>query len=264
MPLHLLLAHDLSPEADWALQQAAHWVEHKGAHLSIAHACPAQAQASDTAQLLQRLVAQGLSTTQYNLHLLEGPAPQMLAQLQLGLTPDITLMGKHRDSDQHGFLGGTLEALASVTHTPLLVITQPPQKGYQQALAAVDFSNASELAAKQLLKLMEPESKLGLLNIFETQPLHTASPEDLAWQCEQMTQLIEALKSPQPSIHLHPVLAQGERCRCMAEHLARYSPQILSLGLHNPTPLRQALVGGLAQSLLQQPPCDLLLLPEHS
>ena len=262
-PQQILVAHDLSPEADRALQRAIQLTRLHAAQLSVVHVThqpmPPDVEIATLKQLQQRLPTALALEAKY--YVRQGPLVHTLRQLQQGLAADLLILGSHHAHAPRGFAGTTLEGLLAETSVPILLVNQAVTRPYQRALAAVDFSTAATHALCCMWPLLAEEAELQVLNVLEQAEIKPPTTEDLALQDELLQQWLATLRRQLPNQAQPITLVQrhGERRRCLEQLIQEWAPDILALGIHNRGTLSQALVGGLAYELLEQPPCDLLL-----
>ncbi len=261
MPKHLLIAHDLSAEADLALQRGLLLARTLGTRLTLLHVRGEQDDPGTVrARLGERLnTAHGLEA---RLHIAHGAVvPTVLSALHT-LEADLLLIGRHHRQVAEGFAGTTLEQIAQRCTVPLLLAVQP--QPWQQALVALDFSPCASRALQLSAALLADPAQLQALHIHEVAGVHAG--EDLpALQFER--ELFETLLAEQVR-HLPPGAVQpqalwrvGEREQCLSQVLQEQAPQLLALGRHTRNILNDTLLGSLALQWLRQPPCDLLLVP---
>lgn len=265
---HLMVAHDLTPEADLALQRAAQLMELRGARLSLVHVCEPSTSLSETSirqQLQARLDHYGV--TQADVQLRSGGRLEVLSQLVQGLEPDLLLLGAHHAQSSCGFSGTTLEQLLPELEVAVLLVVGNADQAYQRALAAVDFSSCASRALCSLWPLLAEDSQLYALNVLEGTLLTCPEPDELSWQQRLLEQVLEDIQQrlPPRDIRLLGQVAYGERYQCVEQYIQQTQPQVVALGVHSERGLlSQALVGGMVQWLLSQPPCDVLLAPNAS
>lgn len=258
---HLLVSHDLSLEADWALRRALQLARETGAHVTLAHAT----NTPDLAQAEQRLRAHLLpfGAFEWSLCVRQSPLIALLKTLLESTEADLLLLGHapKTHSAQSAAKILAAEAVLAEQKCPILWVCHAEPRPYQRALAAIDFSNSASQAAKTLLGLLSEPAELHILNVLERAEVHPPTAADMAiqheqlhqWQCHHLTQ---GLPSPP---RLTPIIRHGERHRCLEDYLQTWKPHVLAMGIHGQGLLRQTLGGSLALELLSDPPCDLLL-----
>lgn len=259
MVQHILVAHDLSPEADLALQRAALLARQTDARLSVLHVLDEHADESQAREYLQAcLAAEGHAELKPWIR--RGrPVEETLTQAS-GLEADLLVLGQHHRQSPQGFAGTTLERILLGCPIPLLLAIVPVQP-YARALAALDYSRCASRALQTAWRLMPAAAELTALNIHEVAEIHSPDADELALQQELFGQLIEDLRQELPSngALLHSSLRHGERSNCLDAAIGELQPQLLALGSHSRGEMSSALLGSLTRQYLDQPPCDILI-----
>lgn len=263
MVQHILVAHDLSPEADLALRRAALLARQSSARLSVLHVVDSRDEAADEAaaraDLQARLLANDAAGAQ--LWLRHGqPVEEVLTQAQ-GLEADLLVLGRHHRQSSQGFAGTTLERILLASPAPLLLVAHPVIAPYHCALAALDFSPCAGRALQAAWQLLPAEGELHALHVHEVAEVHAPDADALALEQELLDQLIEDLEAALPAAGaaLSYSLHQGERSNCLETALGELQPQLLALGGHSRGEISSALLCSLTRQFLDQPPCDVLV-----
>ena len=255
--MHILIAHDLTPEADLALQRAAQLARQLEGRLTLLHV---QERETDAQPLRERLQALGLPGAE--LRIAKGQPSATIASQADGVGADLLVLGAHHKSSPELFAGTTLERLARGSRIPLLLAINRDVSPYQRALVALDFSQCACAALHQAHRLLPNEAELYALNVFEVAPSKAdEQQEDLDLQCSLFSRLVadEQARLAPPGRVLEYGVRSGERGACLAAAIAERQPQLLALGKHTRSLMGDALLGGMAQDLLRQPPCDILI-----
>ncbi|BAN50985.1 universal stress protein [Metapseudomonas resinovorans] len=269
---HILVAHDLSGEADIALRRATQLAHQHGARLSLLHVLEdhlpnaVQDKLRDSVQqhLTERLAQ--LRATDCQVLLRKGrPAQQILDEMS-DSQADLLVIGRHHHNAPELFIGTTLERVARHLAQPLLLVTvEQPEQPYQRAAVALDFSLCACDALRKACVLLPQSARLVALNVMELGSRLLSrggqSGDFLATQRELLGKLLEdelaGLANEAPEVALDVV--RGALPKALDEAIAGQRPQLLALGSHGRSLISQALLGSLALRYLQNPPCDLLL-----
>ncbi len=263
MVQHILVAHDLSPEADLALQRGAQLARQRGARLSLLHVLDERDAGADEAAaralLRTRLQQNGLGDRQPWIRR-GSPVEEVLTQAR-GLEADLLVLGRHHRDSTQGFAGTTLERILLDAPAPLLLATAPADVPYNRALAALDFSPCASRALQCAWRLLPADAELHALNVDEVAEVHGPDDAGLALQEELFDQLLEDIQAqlPDNGVRLSYSLYQGERSNCLEAAIGELRPQLLVLGGHSRGELSSALLGSLTRQFLDQPPCDVLV-----
>jgi nucleotide-binding universal stress UspA family protein len=262
MPKHILVAHDLSPEADRALQRAAQLSRQHGAQLTLLHVlAAADADEAPARRTLEtRLAACALPHAEVRLR--HGRAVEEILQQARGLEVDLLVLGSHHRQSPEGFAGTTLERVLHDSPAPVLLAVSTDPAPWSRALAALDFSPCASRALRQAWALLGAGASLHALHIQEVAAIHAGEdPADLAFQDELFAGLVAdaQVELAANGAQLSHELRQGERSTCLQAVLGERQPQLLALGAHTRSVLAEALLGSLTQEVLGQPPCDVLV-----
>lgn len=255
--MHILIAHDLTPEADLALHRAAQLARQHAARLTLLHV---GARDIDPQPLRDRLTAFDLPGAE--LRLAKGQPSATIASQAEGVGATLLVLGAHHKSSADLFAGTTLERVARNCRIPLLLAVNREVTPYRRALVALDFSQCACAALHHTHRLLPEDAELHALNVFEVAPSKAAAQrEELELQCSLFSRLVadEQARLTPPGRVLRYGVRSGERGACLAEAICEYQPQLLALGKHTRSLMGDALLGGLAQDLLRQPPCDILV-----
>src|SRR5690606_42117784 len=163
--MHILIAHDLTPEADLALQRAAQLARQSGGRLTLLHVQERDADPQPPRDRLQALELPGAE-----LRIARAQPSATIASQADGVGADLLVLGAHHKSSPELFAGTTLERLARNCRIPLLLAINPNVKPYQRALVARDCSHCACAALHHAHRLLPSEATLYALNVFEVAP----------------------------------------------------------------------------------------------
>lgn len=260
MPQHILVAHDLSAEADLALRRAVQLARQHAARLTLLHvAATPEAEAAAAEQLRERLPECGLTAVEARTG--HGEVVAVLLQQARGLQADLLVLGTHHRQSPEGFAGTTLERLVHDSPAAVLLVAGADPTPWRRALAALDFSPCASRALRQARALLGAGAHLHALHVHEVAAVHAGEdPAELAFEGELFDRLLLAEEDGvDDGVQLSHELRQGERESCLQAVLAERRPQLLALGAHSRSQLADALLGSLTLEVLRQPPCDVLV-----
>lgn len=269
---HILVAHDLSREADIALRRAIQLARQHGARLSLLHVLEdhlpnaVQGNLRDAAEQHFNEHLARLGAEDCQLLLRKGrPAQQILEEMGDGQA-DLLVIGRHHHNAPELFIGTTLERVARHLLAPLLlVVGEQPDQPYRKGAVALDFSLCACDALHKGSALLPQDASLVALNVMELGgrllSKSSNSADFLATQRKLLEKLLEdelaGLGGTAPAVQLEVI--RGALPRTLDEAIAAQAPQLIALGSHGRSLISQALLGSLALRYLQNPPCDLLL-----
>lgn len=165
------------------------------------------------------------------------------------------------------FLGST--ALGILRHAPCpVLITRGERTGkYQSAAVAIDLDPAAERVLSSALALL-PKALLSLIHVYRlpnegllrmrgaTESVVTSLRSNMRADVEQAVAAMHAL-APQANVKL----AQGFAATAILEVVREQNPDVLVLSQHRGNLLQERRIGSVAQFLLYNCPCDLILVP---
>ena len=264
----IMIAHDLSQEAEIALARATQLAQQHQARLIITHCVTETTDLSvvkqQVKQQLQAQLAQltrGLLETE--LVVKAGQPSIKLAELVRAYSVDLLVVGQHHQTSPEGFSGTTLERLLQKVKVPVLLAVNAQLASYQQSLIAMDFSKTASRAFQRLIKTIPAATKITALHICEVaeKNIDQATTDELQWQQELFNQIVsdECAAAKVPQTRVQQKVMQGELFNCLEQSIQALQPQLIALGRHGRGEMADALLGSLTHSFLAQPPCDLLV-----
>ena len=270
---HILIAHDLSHQADVALRRAAQLANQHQARLTLLHVVETQQSASELAslrssaeQVLGRLAS--FNHCEATVRLEQGKPNEVILKLLSEEDVDLLVLGAHHKNQPELFSGTNLDRLARLSTVPVLLAVNEDGRPYQQAVVAIDFSLCACHALQHAYQLLPSSAQLLALNIFATSSRLSKrdSDERLQMQRLQMQRLLieqlmadESSRLPKDGPGLEHEVMPGTLSGTLDDVIAKRRPQLLALGRHNRGIIAQALLGSLAQHYLNKAPCDVLL-----
>ncbi|WP_255701724.1 universal stress protein [Bordetella sp. LUAb4] len=168
-------------------------------------------------------------------------------------------------------LGTTVERLVRETARPVLVVKRRARAPYQDAVVATDFSPASRWALRAALALLPPEA-LTLFHAFELPrgPLRDSSPDTQTAKGFQRIAEESAVDfiNATPALHDKPQprcqVAAGRAERVVIDYVRQAQASLLVAGTHGASGLTGAVLGSVAEALLERAPCDVLVVRQPS
>lgn len=265
---HLLVAHDLTPEADVALARAAQLARQHDARVSLLHVydpgLSASAVKTVSAMLQLKRKEAGLDEDSA-IHLFRGQPIDGILQQTRALEPDLLLMGAHHQKTFERFGNTTLDQVVRRSRVPVLLAVREADEPYRQRSAPWTFPVRLYRAAPGL-----PPAAGGSR---PARPARVRVPDDsvlglprqnaahLATQAGLIEQLLSDEQERLPGVgpQLSHEVVPGVLPYSLDAALKQRQPELLALGRHSRNALMQALLGNLAQRYLRQPSCDVLV-----
>jgi nucleotide-binding universal stress UspA family protein len=262
---HLLVATDLSGSADRALARAVLLARENGCRLTALHVLPPSGVGRradrDAAErdVRTRLEATGAADAAVVISTGEAAA-QIGRQAEL-LDADLIVIGAHGADGLVDLLrGATAERLSRAAPTPVLVVGDRPAAPYREVVVGADPTGVWKAAAESAFGLMEGGT-VRLVQAFDL-PFAGSRAEAVAdAQRAAEAGLHEAasgLAAP-PGVKVETAVRQGAVLTVLREEVGRTGADLLAVGTHGRTGVAHAFLGSVAEALLRDPPCDLLV-----
>jgi len=270
MAKHILIAHDLSPEADIALCRAIQLAGQLRARLTLLHVASSQPspallarlRSAEEQTLASHLQGHPVQDVQLRLEVGSHPAELILQYISLG-NCDLLVLGSHHRQPSTGFAGSVQERILEACPIPVLVAVDPAAPPYERTLVAIDFSPCASRALRAAWPLLPPGAQLHALHVQEVAGIHAEdNPDERAFQQSLFERFIgsEFTALPPRAVQFSHGFQSGERHDCLEAALASRRPQLLALGGHSRDALSERLLGSLTRHYLDNPPCDLLVM----
>lgn len=278
----LLVATDLSARSDRALDRAVALARSSGAHLTVLHVadenlpCKAlgtvlAAAEADIRSCLAKLGRDCPADTA--VRVVAGNDYRQILEAADRDAYDLIVLGRHRnETSDVGVDGTTLGRVVRMGDRPVLVVSGRTEGPYRKVLLGVDFSDFSRSALRAALEIA-PEAELHLVHAFEV-PFEGFLP---GWETRNevrdehdraFAQLVEEAAGPLVAARsgcrtgkpkIRKILRQGEPAGVLRKEACRIAPDLLAVGTHGRAGLARAILGSVAQDLLDRPPCDVLV-----
>ncbi|WOF74738.1 universal stress protein [Parvibaculaceae bacterium PLY_AMNH_Bact1] len=189
------------------------------------------------------------------------------------IAADLIVMGIHRnEAGNKPIAGTTMERVIRKGQQPVLVVPNRTEGAYRKVAIGVDFSAFSRIAIRQALSLA-PGAEFNAIHSYhvpfggfqrgrETRNAYRDEHERALTQLieEEMETLIaSATTNAKPDIPFHTTVKQGETQSVIRSEVDRLQPDLLVLGTHGRVGLTHALLGSIAETFLNNPPCDVLV-----
>jgi len=282
----ILLTTDLSANADRAMERAIQIAKAQGAQLHIVHVLPSykakklqDTLKQDTADLVLEYFnkyksAKGLKP---KIQILDGPSPhEVILDYAHKIKADLIVAGMHGKAKFRDlFVGTTIERIARKTAKPLLLVKNKTTGDYQSIIGAVDFAPASRAALRTAMKL-SPKAVFEIVHCYET-PIGYPTTAGFAiayYEETEKTQhkAIDAFIKTEAahfkkmhkgaSMRLGRKLVEGPALSTLMKEAKTVKADLITIGAHGAPIITPSKLGGLAEDVLANPPCDVLLVRE--
>lgn len=277
----LLLATDLSSRSDRALERSIDLARTHEAHLTILHVVdedlPRALRSSLTAAAEEELAAvlkkAGISAaSDVSVCVVEGREHLTILDAAEKDDVDLVILGRHRDeSVDRPLRGTTMERVLRQGRTPVLVVTDRTEGPYRKVMIGVDFSTCSQAAIRAGFSVA-PDADFNFVHAFQV-PFegflagNAVQAEVSRERDEELAKVIDAemetlLQRRGTDLglegRLRRVVRDGEVTGVLRSEAAHLNPDLLVIGTHGREGIAHALLGSVAESFLNRPPCDVL------
>ncbi len=275
-PRQLLLATDLSPRYDRALDRARLLALEWQAALTVLavrqgpgtpEEIPSwmdgksrihQFGTAARAELAEEFAGTGVSPT---LQVLEGDATRSIlaaAEAAESANNAVVIIGaSHNVTFQELILGSAAGGLVQGLAQPLLVVRQRARGSYSRIVVATDFTDVSRRALGTALQLFA-DRRITLYHVLDGDG--NASPEMMQAAVAESARFLDRCALPAGARERIDVLvAQGPVTDAIARHVADEAIQLVVLGVHRRSAVARVFKESQSDELLAQLPCDTLL-----
>lgn len=268
----ILLATDLEPKSDRAMERAVQLARQFGAELTAlhvvhdgngpyAHLPLHHIEVELRRHLLAVPGATGIAARVVAVH---GGAVGTQVAGYAGLwRPDLVVVGVHaHDQLADLFLPPTIERIAIVDETPVLIVRDKPIHPYACALAPVDFSERSRAAVEVACRLLR-DGSLHMLHVLDL-PLAPRFPVEHSTVRNSIHEFADEFREMMKGMALAgPTITREVRIGHPAPEIVRTARDgrydLVVMGSARRGGLMRVLLGSVAQDVLEDLPCDALI-----
>jgi nucleotide-binding universal stress UspA family protein len=277
-PRAILLATDLSARGDRALDRAAQLAKEWDARLVVVHVVEAsnrdedvvdRAVPEDPVRLVRRQLIRDVGEVAETATLVieAGQPAEGIIRTAEREGCDLIILGIARDELLGRYaLGTTVDRLLRGTPLPLLIVTTRPRGAYAHVVVASDFSEPSRHALETAMQLF-PDRRLTLFHAFD--PHGSLIPDGSADRRDARAAAIadavrfiaatpRANDTPEPDLFVE----RGEPASLLRTYAREGETDLVVLGSHGRSAIREIFVGSVAKRILDRLPCDALVVRE--
>ena len=275
----ILVATDLSTRAEIAIRRAARLAEEHSATLTVLHvmtkALREEARKRQITLKMEKDLRRKLMAlspwhkSRVSIQIATGAPFVEIIRRARKEKVDITLVGAHgAQFIKDLLLGTTAEKIVRKGDRPVLVVKRPVRSPYRNVLLATDFSDQSREALKFAMRVA-PKANYHLLHVFQ-------GIEGQLWRAgfakskikryrrqaaqqsrEEMTHFIRGLGLGGRSISR--LLRYGRAPHVITTVTRGLRPDLVCVGSAGRTGLSHILLGSVAEHVLREAPCDVLV-----
>lgn len=269
----IMVATDLGPEGEHALQRACLIASQHCAALTILHVAGGLTKPIDEALLADDL--DQLAATQSTLHpciqsvtarlVLGGTANKIAAEAERA-GADLIVVGGHgpmRWADE--LFGTTIEKLLRRTMLPVLVVREPARHPYRRIVAAVEDGDIARETLELAAMMSSADTLIAVHAFLPTLPQLISSHGDDAIVQNSRQQAIETMieevlgDRSDVIFAAHSIARRGEPIGVIVQAHEQFHADLVVAVTHGRSGLGLALRGSFADMLIEEAPFDLLL-----
>ena len=278
----ILLATDLGSNSDRALERALKLSKESGACLHILHVLPddkinpvREEQEESTKRLIKAYTDEYKDSDNSNIVIktVRGKKPHLeITQYASDQDVDLIVMGTHGASKFRDlFLGTTVERALVESSVPVLMVKSKPVGSYKNVLCGIDFAPASKKAFRAATTItptavfeiiyayqntVMPLNALLIENVGAYSLNEEEREERMVKFINEETEIYKKHNSAALPIKLQYHFLNSDPYRALIEEAEKRNPDLICVGAHS-EPLSK--IGPVTNSLMDDPPCDLLI-----
>jgi universal stress protein E len=284
--MKILCATDLLPTSESAIDRAGMLADQLGADLSILHVV----RPTESDWLLQQDLERasrdlkfrvGLALWRYdtlpNVHVRAGNPTRVLIETLKELAPDLIVLGRHRQRGAWDSLAGTMAArVLSERRYPVLIVDGMAWHAYHNIVLALDCTTASVEALRVAEALVLKDAVRSVI-VHAYQPPYdgmltsTGIAGDVvtryseAWSHEAEATLRARLMATSNDFSRYELIVENATPSAAIQKIVRrMRPDLLVLGTRGRGRLGRAVLGSVANRVLETARCDVLVVPDRT
>jgi universal stress protein E len=284
--MRILCATDLLPKSEAAIDRAGLLADQLGADLTLLHVVVPGESERALEQTLQTALAHTRSRAQPplwraqrapNVAVRTGNPARIILDTVAQSKARLLVLGQHRKRPLRDALEGTIaEKALAARNCPVLVVQDEGRGPYRRVLLALDLSDASTSAiraAESLVLAPEVDARIvhaheppyqGMLHYADVGMDSVVRYAD-GWRREAKRAVRDLLKYESAHFARYDIhIEQQPAAVGVLRAIERYEPELLVMGTHGGGRLRRALVGSVANRVLHETNCDVLIVPQGS
>lgn len=287
---HIMVATDLLPKSRPAIARAAILARALGAHVTIVHVVPvepwehtASAQARSALEQVTEMANDQVWTgvAQPDTIVSTGNPARVILEVATANNVDLLVLGPHgrrtfRDTLTESFAGTVATRLLAARTCPVLIVRETAVRGYMRVLMALDLSQNATSAIRAAESMMvEPSADMSVLHAFDAPYMGLVEHGDVG---QGMSPRYKSLWNSHATVSIRSLLRRASAdfarygiqiddttpARAILNAIDLQEPDLLVMGTRGRGPLRRALLGSVANEVLNEAWCDVFVVPEGS
>jgi nucleotide-binding universal stress UspA family protein len=168
------------------------------------------------------------------------------------------------------FIGTTIERVIRIGTRPVLMVKNKPAGAYKNVVAATDFSDsaqkalhiAAQIAPRTDLHILYsydfPDTDIGMrINRYAGDVVEKIEKDKLKKFVDVNKKLLKEAGITTGKVSSR--LVQGQPAVCLTKEVKKVKADLISIGVHGRAGFVSAKLGGTAEDILSDPPCDVLV-----
>ena len=273
----LLLATDLSPRPDLALQRAMDLARMHGAALSAVYVVdedlpPALAEVvkSGAERIIRERLAALPDGDKVAVTVRSGRPANEILRHAADEQAELIVLGVHRTGGlKDMFRGTTAERVIRTGNVPVLVVKAAAEGPYRRVVIGTDFSVHARRAMQLALRLASGAELYlvhaflvpfaGILRDAQTRQQVASERRDglAALVGEEMRAFLAGFEGGPPEVY--QIVREGMAQDVILREIVARKADLVALGTHGRTGVAHAVLGSVAADLLSEAPCDVLV-----
>lgn len=283
---HIFVATDFSAGADRALARAARLPLARGGRISVVHTLsdrlPERARADVEkfarrhlelagSRLRKAVVALKRRDITVSSEICQGRPYVEIVRHARAVAADLIVIGRHgRRPVRDMFIGSTAERVIRAGDLPVLVVNRTASRAYRRPLVAVDLEDTSRSVVTAIVRSLGPEVTSCTLahayhvpfEGFVTPGVSPGAVTDLRKEYRQAA--VSGLARFQATLsklgmHWETVVVRGDPRTALLAEVDRQRADLVAVGTHGRSGIAHALIGSVAEWIIQTAPCDVLV-----
>lgn len=181
----------------------------------------------------------------------------------------LVMLGRHSKKGRRWELGTTAERVVRSGSTPVLVVQPEPARPYARPVVALDLSDTSRAVIDLARLVLGPRVPLRLVHAFHVSfqgfAAMSMSPREVRSLNDEyregarraMKELLDELG--EDATGFRTAIRRGDPRTVLVRELVRRRADLAVLGTHGRTGLSHLLLGSVAEWVLKNAPCDVLI-----
>lgn len=287
---HIMVATDLLPKSRPALERAAVLARTRGANVTLVHVVPvepweeeAAARSQEALEQMTQIVDDPMwaGVAQLDTLISSGSPGRVLLEIATANHVDLLVLGPHekrtfRETLTDNIAGTVATRLLAAKTCPVLIVRESARCEYMRVLMALDLTPTASAAIRAAESMMiEPRADASVLHAFDAPymgliehgdpGLGMSSRYKSLWSSHATVSVRSLLRRASSDFSRYGIqIDDATPARAILNAIDLQEPDLLVMGTRGRGPLRRALLGSVANEVLEAAWCDVFVVPEGS